>query len=433
MSVGLVIGHPPMGPPQNADPIYLTRAHVRSAATLREHPISVKQSWVVSRASPEPWRATCYDSPRPKRRSPEISLNHHLARCLSLAFILAVSLLGLPPVADAAEATGHYDRDKVMGQSGVFVGLNSKQVALVGPLESAMKRMDAALASLDLSVALTEGVIDRAQRDLWKARLDERAGSFSTFFDAFQERFDAEGAAYQTIFVDALERATAGLGGEIVECANGPSSPFDLAGPSGAASTCAGEDVSARIAEAWDRDSVLAAELEKLGAVSWPSLASYDSEEPALVRTGGGPGATTDGWVAPSDLASGIPEAAELFNAISRRAERARRELVAESQAVDREAEDAAAQLALIRDRAKQLRLKAESAKAALGAAIWEAFPRALKKDKSLRKMEVGICMNPSDWGSCSGVEMTAAVQDALLADRKLQKNLQRQLADLSD
>ncbi len=361
----------------------------------------------------------------------------NLAFRLSFPPLIALFFLGSPPVAEAGEATGHFDRDRIMGQSNIFVGLNSKQIALVGPLESAMKRMDASLAEVDLSVALTEGVIDRAQRDLWKARLDERAGAFSTFFDAFQERFDSDGAAYETIFVGALERAlaslTAELGGEIVECSSGPGSPFDLAGPGGSAKACPGEDVSARIAEAWDRDSVLAAELESLGAVSWPELVSYDAEEPALERTDGTAGRTLDGWVTPAALASGIPEAAELFNAISRRAEVARRALVARSQTVDREAEDAAEQFASIREQAKQLRVTAESAKAALGAALWEALPRASKKDKRLRKKAVGICINPSDWGACAGVDLTVTVKEALLADRKLQKNLQKQLAGLGD
>jgi hypothetical protein len=354
-----------------------------------------------------------------------------------LSSIIALLFLGLPPVSEAAEATDHFDRDRIMGKSKVFVGLNGKQIALVGPLESAMKRMDASLADLDLSVALTEGVIDRAQRELWKARLDERAGAFSTFFDAFQERFDSDGAAYETIFVGALERALSSLatelGREVVECSSGPGSPFDLSGPSGSTKACPGEDVSARIAEAWDADAVLATELENLGAVAWPKLVSYEGEESALALKDAATEATLDGWVRPAALASGIPEAAELFNAISRRAELARRELVAESKMIDREAEDSADQFASIRERAKQLRLTAESAKATLGSALWEALPRASKKDKRLRKKAIGICMNPSDWGACSGADLTATVKEALLADRKLQRVLQKKLSDLAD
>ena len=382
-------------------------------------------------------RGTCYDSPRLASHSLEILLKHNLSCCLSLSSLLALLLVGLPSAAEAGDTKGHFDRDRIMSKSSVFVGLNSKQIALVGPLESAMKRMDAALASLDLSVALTEGVVDRAQRDLWKARLDERAGEFSSFFDAFQARFNSDGEAYETIFVGALERAVSGLsedlGGEVVECSGGAASPFALTGPGSSSKSCPGEDLSAKVAEAWDRDPVLAEELKNLGALSWPTLASYESEEAALVRTGGKAAEPLDGWVTPSALASVIPEAAELFNAISRRAEVARRELVAQSQTVDREAEDAAEQFASIREAAKQLRLTAESAKASLGATLWEALPRASKKDKRLRKKAVGICLNPADWGACAGVDLTATVKEALLADKKLQKSLQKQLAELAN
>jgi hypothetical protein len=359
---------------------------------------------------------------------------------LSLALLLAIFALGLPQSAFAHEspgAVGHFDRDRIMSRSALFVGLNSKQLALVGPLESAMKRMDGALASLDLSVSLTEGTIDRAQRDLWKARLDERAGGFSSFFDAFQERFSADGQAYGTLFMAALERAVADLavelGGSIVECAGQSASPFSLTGPGGATKSCAGEDLSARIAAAWDRDPALASALEQLTAAPWPALSSYESEQSALPRKGDeGTPQTLGGWVSPSRLLRDLPEAAELLDAIAQRAESGRRALVGKSRLIDREAEDAEAQLVSIRAAAKELRLQSEADKAALGELVWQAAARAVKKHKLLRKQTVGVCMNPPDWGGCSGADLTTDLRDALLADRKLQKQLGKQLDGLS-
>jgi len=359
----------------------------------------------------------------------------------SLLLLLAFFALGPPQSAVAQESPGeigHYDRDRIMSRSELFVGLNSKQLAVVGPLESAMKRMDGALASLDLSVALTEGAIDRAQRDLWKARLDERAGAFSSFFDAFQERFSADGQAYESIFMAALERAvadlTAELGGAVVECAGQSASPFSLTGPGGATKACAGEDLSARIAAAWDRDPVLASALDELTSAPWPELPSYESEESALPQTGEKETSPTlDGWVSSPRLLRALPEAAELLDAIAQRAESGRRELVAKSRLIDREAEGAEAQLVSIRAAAKELRLQSEADKGALGDLVWQALTRAVKKHKSLRKKAVGLCMNPSDWGGCSGPDLTTDLRDALLADRKLQKQLGKQLEGFRD
>jgi len=340
--------------------------------------------------------------------------------------------------AEVAPSVGHYDRDRIMGASALFLGLNKTQVALVGPLESGMKRMDGALASLDLSVALTGGAIDGAQRALWSARLDERAGMFSSFFDAFQARFDEDGAAYQQIFVAALDRAEAALardlGGALVECAGSGGSPFGLTGPGGARKSCPGEDLSIRIAAAWDEDPILARELAALGSMPWPELASYESVESALLwLDSGGAAAALDGWVDPSRLAQSIPEAAELLDTLAGRAEAARRELVGQSRSIEAEAEDAEAQLASIRERAKQIRLHTEEVKAALGSLLWQAMGRALKKTKVPRKKNIGICMNPSDWEACSGPDLTSPVRDALLDDRKLQKSLVKQLSALPD
>jgi hypothetical protein len=345
-------------------------------------------------------------------------------------------------MAQAAEpggSAGYYDRDRIMGSSAVFVGLNTKQVGLIGPLESAMKRMDGALASLDLGVALTGGAIDTAHRELWAARLDERAGSFSSFFDAFQERFDAEGSAYERVFLAALERAVsalaAELGSEVVECSGGGGDPFAMSGPGGLGSSrCEGDDLSARIAVAWDKDPALAEDLAALDTQAWPEITSYESQETALARledgaTDGG----LDGWLDPARLVRSLPEAAELLDAVARRTEQGRRELLGQSRMIDRESDSAEAELASIRERAKGVRLSSEAAKAALGSALWQALGRVNKKSKALRGKNIGVCMNPADWGACSGPDLTFDVRDALLSDRKLQKGLARQLAALPD
>ena len=311
----------------------LTRAHGRSAATLREHPTLVNQSSVV-KIHPIPRVAT--ESPQtaariPQPLPPEFLLLRPLLSFFS-SFTLCCFFALSAPSAQAEETGNHYDPERVMGQSALFTQLNKTQLKLVGPLESAMKRMDGALADLDLNVGLTGEAVDVAARELWAARLEQRAGEFSTFFDAFQDRFSEDGAAYQVIFLGALDRAVQSLkdetGVDVSECASNKN-PFGMAGPGGmAAKTCQGEDLSARIAGMWDQDPELKAALVELGKKAWPTLASYETDtEVALVRGGG---AAPDGWIAPSQLVKLVPEASELLFTIEVRTEDGRRALLEE-------------------------------------------------------------------------------------------------------
>jgi len=295
--------------------------------------------------------------------------------------------------------------------------------------------MDGALASLDLNLALSKATVERAQQELWSARLDQRAGEFSSFFDAFQARFYEDGTAYEAIFVAALERAVKTLSDEtattISECAQKGNSPFGMSGPGGTSgAACAGEDFSVKIAAHWDQDSELAAQLAALAAKPWPTLTAFEGAEPALSRSTAA-ASTQDGWLMPSRLVANIPEATELLDAIEIRTEDARRELIAESRALPDSQEAAEQKLAAIRERAKGVRSYAETAKAELGEALWQSLDRATKRNKTLKKKQIGICMNPEDWGSCTGEDFTPAVGDVLLADRKLQKTLAKLLAGL--
>ena len=349
-----------------------------------------------------------------------------------LIALLFTTLLGVQPVL-ADESAAHYSAEKVMAQSALFSGLNKQQLAVVAPLESAMQRMDSSLAELDLAIALSEGWVDGAQRDLWSARLAERAGTFGQFFDSFQARFNEQGIAYERIFSAAIERSTAALakelGGPVVECSPNQAT-FGLSGPGGAgAKKCPGENVSTKLAAAWDADTVLASELETLGDAGWPELASYVGGE-APLPTSGNTG-SPESWFSLSLVARGIPEAAELLDAIDIAAEDARRALVAQSRAIDPSSPDGEAQAAAIRASAKKLRAYSETAKANVGDALWSAFGRVSKRNKALRASAPGFCFNPVDWEACSGSDRSVEVREALMDDRKLVRELQKQLEKL--
>lgn len=358
-------------------------------------------------------------------------------RHLAPLFVFPLVLFLAPSAARSADAPGHYDKSRIMSSSKVFYELSAAQIEAFSPIESKLKLMDGALGELDLSLALTSEAVGSGHHDLWTARLDERATTFGALFEEVQGRFDRDGQAFATIFEAALGRAKAELsselGGEPVECSGSGNDPFELKGPGGGSTSCPGDDLSLRIAEAWDSDAELAAALQGLGGEAWPQPVSYTEPQSAeALLSGGATEAALDGWIDPARLAEDLPEGSEIIDEVASRSEAARRTLIRESQAVDREAEDAKDRLASISQRAVKVRTFGEAEKAKLGAALWQALDRATKK-KALRKKKIGVCLNPEDWGGCTGEDLTSAVRDALLEDRKLQKTLVKHLESMGE
>ncbi|MEE2829916.1 MAG: hypothetical protein VX498_12070 [Myxococcota bacterium] len=358
----------------------------------------------------------------------------------SLCTLLLSSCLLVVPLATALaeEAAGHYDRDRVMGASEVFRSLNKSSRAAFGPVESALVRSDGALAELDLSLALTPGSIQQDHHDLWSAKLDQRASAFAASFQEVQARFDEDGRAYEAVFRSALDRAVSRVSKklgdkEVVECSGASNDPFAMTGPGRAPGpACPGQDQSKAIAALWDSDSTLAEALEELRAKPWPEITSYDEAQGALqLLSGRRADAPLDGWIDPARLARSLPEAAEFLDAIDRRSEESRQVLLQERSELDPEAPEAEAAVQSIRTRAARIRVYGEEERAKLGGEVWAGLARALKKDRVLRKKNVGICLNPEDWGGCTGPDHTVAVAEALLGDKKLQRAVVKLLEEL--
>ncbi len=343
--------------------------------------------------------------------------------------ILLFGLLAVPAL--AAEG-GHFDRDRVVGASAAFRSVSQASTAALEPRERALTSTDQALADLDLSLALSRGAVDGAQHDLWRARLDERSTRFGQEFEALQEQLTGMSVGFEQAFEGALGRALDALataGGRPQDCAAPPSLLGGLAQPGGASSksACPGADRSAEIAAAWDRDPELAAALAAIDPSSFQNVTSYDGAEPPLPC-----GARARPmWVHPAALAEQLPEAIELIDAVDRRAAEARTALREARAGIADDAPDLAARRAAIVERARATRIWSEDRKAAAGATLWGALERNRKKGKKAGWGDASICLNPVGWGGCPGADVTSEVAEALLADKKLARELAAALAAL--
>lgn len=339
---------------------------------------------------------------------------------------LLVPLLCLLSTSALAGDAGHFDREKVVGASAAFRAVSVASTSALEPRERALTRTDQALADLDLSLAVARGGIDAAQHDLWTARLDERSTRFGQEFGLLQDQLTAMSVGYEAAFEGALLRALdalAAAGTPVAECAAAPSLLGGLAQPGGATSsksTCPGVDRSADIAAAWDADPALKATLDTMDPAAFQDVTSYRGEEPPLaVGSGAGPM-----WIHPAALVEQLPEAIEVIDTVDRRSDEARVALRAARSEIPSDAPDLDQRRTTIVTRARGIRAWGADGKAAVGAALWASLERSRKKGRKAGWSDAGLCLNPAGWAGCPGDDVTSEVAEALLADKKLLKEL---------
>jgi hypothetical protein len=333
--------------------------------------------------------------------------------------ILLLCLLATPAVAAQGD---HFDREAVVGASAAFRSVSSKSTAALEPRERALTRTDQALADLDLSLALSRGAIDGPQHDLWVARLDERSTRFGQEFETLQQELTTMSVGYEQAFEAALLRAVDGLAAPAAECAPKKDLMAGLAQPGGASSapTCPGENRSADLAAAWDKDAELKSALDAIDPAAFQDVTSYGGEEPPLaLGAGSGPA-----WVHPAALAEALPEAIEAIDTVDRRAAEGRQALRQARADIPDDAPDFDDRRKKIVERARGIRAWSADQKAAIGAAAWESLERNRKKGKKAGWSGAGVCLNPSGWGGCPGDDVTSEVADTLVDDKKLAKAL---------
>jgi len=353
-------------------------------------------------------------------------------RIQHLALSALLVLLAAPAAAQDTDTSPWYDKDTITSSSAAFGGVSSALQKSYLPLERQVSRTDSLLAELDLSLALSSGVVEPAQHKLWTARLNERSGVFGPEFEAVQARIQDLEIEFEGAFQSALDRALAVLASEgiIAVACDAPAPALGGIGPgfAGGQGKCAGEDLSPRIAGLWDADATLKADLDAAMARAWPTVSTYQDQALAVVTAGQEPGAT---WLSAADLAGSVPEVIEYIDAVDRLADIARKDLRRTYQELDRDSEQWKELSETVRARARGIRAFAEASKAKAGSELFAALERARRKGRKAGWDDVVICLNPGGWGGCEGADRSDEVAEAIHADKKLSRALAKLLAAL--
>ena len=321
-------------------------------------------------------------------------------------------LLGVAPV-QAAGKPAYYHPDDVAGASERF----GQAATAVGPAfekaQTELARLGRALESLEQGMALL-GEQAPAALATW-AETTRR--TVSVQYLQTQRHVDLLQDDYANVFSAALERAitTVGKGYTLKECApTSGSSVTSLmrAGGGRASVQCEGEDLNARITEAVDRDAVLAANLDEINGIEWPSIGISPAPQPAAPLLGtAGPRYVQIDVLAERYFAARLDTHRERYEDA----------IAPLEEDIDSGAADAIQQAAGHRE--AYLRALASDG-ATLTAALQASLGKAAKKDASLR--DLGLCANPAALGGCAGEDATEAVVRALQADKKFSKAMEK-------
>ena len=340
--------------------------------------------------------------------------------------LLPVLLLIAPALAAAGGEAWYRQSDVVQGSTRFAESARASQAA-VTPVEDQLKTADQALAQMDRASALLRGSVPTTWVDMARARLDERATRFEGEHETIQKKLTDLEIGFESAYSAALERGKdqvrAGGFATVKECASGGAmEALSMGGPGGGAAppACPGTDVSTRIAAAWDQDAELARALTALQTGAWPVVTTYAEAMEAAVLGGR---TRSAGWFDPARVAESLPEANEALDTADRLAQKSRSALSAArrklGENLDKEVLEA------IRSRARGVRAFLEDAEAHTGKALLSGVERAVKKEGAKAGWgEIGACVNPVVWGGCEGPDRTKEVTAALLADKKLAREL---------
>jgi hypothetical protein len=249
-----------------------------------------------------------------------------------------------------------------------------------------------------------------------RERLEQLEKVFQRQHATLQVFADRLVADYDGAFMDAVGRAVAARGGEVVECeatlaqGGGPGGRVLPGVPSRRVPNpdCAGEDLNAALAAAVDADGALEAQVAEILGRDWPEVGV---EPAAQAPVGGG-----ERWIEVRDLM--MAGAREPLQAIDRRDDEARGRIEA---AIEQGA--TVDQLREMAPEAERIESETAAARAALaGPVLAVAEARIAKKWSS--EPGVGWCANPGPLGGCIGQNATRELVSRLLDDKKVAKAL---------
>ncbi|MFM2245487.1 MAG: hypothetical protein RL071_1561 [Pseudomonadota bacterium] len=292
-----------------------------------------------------------------------------------------------------AAEPAYYLPDSVAQKSVVF----RSAAEVSGPaFEARNKQLDktgAGLRRLDLAVALLGDEASPALR-AWTLETRRQATGEGM---RLQRHLDLLQEDYAQTFTAAVDRAAAVVAkGRALKACEAPPRPIGM--PGTGKPPCPGVDLSADLAAAIDKDTVLKGKIDELNALPWPAVSSPNQSWPVVPLTG------SAGWVSLGAAAEVlIPERIKL------------RQAVLEQQLEPLEARIAAGDAAALAE-AQKLRAVYDQALAGDGRALKAALKVSLEKTKGAPA--VGLCPSAPALGGCPGPDLTKEVL-GLLKDNK--------------
>lgn len=316
-------------------------------------------------------------------------------------------LLALISTAFAAPV-GYWHPQDLAAQSQLFARANDAAAATWEQLSRRSDSYARALRDHREALDLLGDRAPAAERERLAAlekEFNRQQAVVGAFAETFIEDFDAE-------FSAAVGRARAAMGGTIVECqgtvADGPQVP-GLRPRTRPNPDCQGEDLNRDLAAKIDADPQLAAALDEMLALEWPSLELEATPVPpvgqgsrhvpvlALMRQGAGP----------------------TLRAIDQADDRARMPLEA---AIEEGATPD--QLAAKVADARKITEQTAARRAELAAPVLAAAEGVLAKAQKKGEPATAWCAQPQILGGCTGDDAGSTLVPHLLAQKKVKKAL---------
>ena len=315
-----------------------------------------------------------------------------------LVFPLLVAL------AHAARPAGFYHPDDVATKSRLFGQVAEAMGPAFEARQTDITRATEALSRMELALGLLGASAPKALTEWYSAARRDVTGQALVV----QRHADTLASASSSAFGDALARALPAV-----------STTHDVktCGATGIAAmmgrtTCAGEDLNARLAAAMDADPSLGKAIDPLVRSVWPAIALPSTALPAARWLDSSPAPAPDGWIDGARIA-------EAF--VGTRVTAARTASTTAAEVAEEHGDTAAIMAA----RAQWLDALAADG-ATLRTELGVALGRAAKKTPALGR--VGWCTNPTALGGCTGEDRTEAALAALEGDAKLRKALAKTL-----
>jgi hypothetical protein len=299
---------------------------------------------------------------------------------------------------------GYYHPDFVGPHSSLFEKASVHVAQEFDAVQGDMARVSPDLVALDQGAALCA---ERAPDGFiaYTAELRRESAGQSAMVQAFVDTIVDD---FEVTFGGAMERVLqqATEGYDVTLCkAEGIHAMMGR-------SQCEGTDLAPIIGEHMDGDAELAADVEEILSLEWPSFTIEGRAQPVIPVTGVGSYVDLQALTG-ALLSDRIAEA------------KARHASAIEDIEADLEEGDTQAVRDAALEKAKDFRELYEKDLSEIGEGFFDAVSSSLDRlQKKGAPAAVGVCANPQGLGGCSGQDVTDTVIPLLVADKKLAKAL---------